>query len=381
MNRPAVVIGAGVVVVAIAIGLNFRSWREETDGPVVPPTAAESAPQVPTPSTSLIDSSPPAGQSSGRNQPAVAGVPIPPTFDVVRVNPQGDTVIAGRAEPGARIVIRDGAAEIGVATADSRGEWVFVPDRPLLPGNHQLGLEMSMGDGKEPVKSETLVVLVIPEKGKDIAGQPTVEPVKPLALQVPREGAGASRVLQTPTAPGAEAAGAIPLPQAMPNAVTVTAAAPPAKASTPTALSIDAIDYGESGSISLSGRSEPAATVQLYLDNSFIGRTRTGPDGTWSLSPERQVPPGIYSLRADRVDGEGKVVARVEIPFSRAPSLAQLSPGNYVIVQPGNSLWRIARRTYGDGVQYTVIYNANRDQIRDADLIYPGQVFAVPATN
>ena len=47
-------------------------------------------------------------------------------------------------------------------------------------------------------------------------------------------------------------------------------------------------------------------------------------------------------------------------------------------MQPGNSLWRIARRVYGDGVQYTIIYRANQKQIGDPDLIYPGQVFQVP---
>ncbi len=50
-----------------------------------------------------------------------------------------------------------------------------------------------------------------------------------------------------------------------------------------------------------------------------------------------------------------------------------------VVVQPGNSLWRIARRSYGSGWDYTVIYEANREQIRNPDLIYPGQVFALPA--
>jgi len=52
-----------------------------------------------------------------------------------------------------------------------------------------------------------------------------------------------------------------------------------------------------------------------------------------------------------------------------------------VRVQPGNSLWRIARRVYGRGTRYTVIYEANRKSIRDPDLIYPGQVFIVPPAN
>ena len=49
-----------------------------------------------------------------------------------------------------------------------------------------------------------------------------------------------------------------------------------------------------------------------------------------------------------------------------------------VIVQPGNSLWRIARRVYGRGLRYSVIYQANRERIRDPDLIYPGQIFTIP---
>jgi nucleoid-associated protein YgaU len=49
-----------------------------------------------------------------------------------------------------------------------------------------------------------------------------------------------------------------------------------------------------------------------------------------------------------------------------------------VVVQPGESLWRIARHAYGQGIRYTVIFAANHDQIRDPDLIYPGQAFAVP---
>ncbi|MEP1031097.1 MAG: LysM peptidoglycan-binding domain-containing protein, partial [Alphaproteobacteria bacterium] len=58
--------------------------------------------------------------------------------------------------------------------------------------------------------------------------------------------------------------------------------------------------------------------------------------------------------------------------------MPNLAAGQVVIVQPGNSLWRIARRVYGEGVQYTIIYRANKQQIGDPDLIYPGQVFQVP---
>ncbi len=76
------------------------------------------------------------------------------------------------------------------------------------------------------------------------------------------------------------------------------------------------------------------------------------------------------------------MTARIETPFQRADPQRDLAPGQaQVVVQPGNSLWRMARRVYGEGTRYTVIYDANRDFIRDPDLIYPGQVFTVPKTN
>ncbi len=49
-----------------------------------------------------------------------------------------------------------------------------------------------------------------------------------------------------------------------------------------------------------------------------------------------------------------------------------------VIIRRGDSLWRISRRVYGRGVRYSTIYLANQDQIRDPDMIWPGQVFTVP---
>ncbi len=49
-----------------------------------------------------------------------------------------------------------------------------------------------------------------------------------------------------------------------------------------------------------------------------------------------------------------------------------------VTVQPGNSLWQIAQERYGDGFLYVRVFDANRDQIRNPDLIYPGQVFDLP---
>ena len=64
---------------------------------------------------------------------------------------------------------------------------------------------------------------------------------------------------------------------------------------------------------------------------------------------------------------------------SQQPSAPQvIKTGSAVIIKPGDNLWRISRKTYGRGIRYTTIYNANRDQIRDPNRIYIGQIFKIP---
>jgi len=186
-----------------------------------------------------------------------------------------------------------------------------------------------------------VVMLTVPE-GAD----------RPLAIMVPRSGEGATTVMQRPTETDKDMK-----------------------------LLVDAVDYDDAGNLTISGKAPPESSIQLYLGNAFLGRAETDSGGKWSLSPDTQAKPGLYTLRADQVDEQGKVLARVEFPFSRAQPIADLKPGTFVVVQPGNSLWRLARRTYGAGLRYSVIYDANKKQIMDPNLIYPGQVFTLPATN
>jgi nucleoid-associated protein YgaU len=194
-----------------------------------------------------------------------------------------------------------------------------------------------------------VVVVVVPER------QQAAQAGGALAVAMPRDtSAEPSRALQVP-------------------------AAGPRQGPTIT-LAVETVDYDGSGNVVLSGRGPPASTVLIYLDGRVIGRVTCDADGRWSLTPEGTVAPGVYTLRVDQLGSDGRVAQRMEMPFSRAEPTAELATGgsDRIIVQPGNSLWRIARRVYGEGTRYAVIYQANRDMIRDPDLIYPGQVFAVP---
>ena len=82
------------------------------------------------------------GNAGSSPNPEVMSGPDLPSFDVVRIDPQGNTVMAGRAGPGATVIILDGAAEIGRVIADGRGEWVFIPSQQLSAGTHELSLQV-----------------------------------------------------------------------------------------------------------------------------------------------------------------------------------------------------------------------------------------------
>jgi len=121
--------------------------------------------------------------------------------------------------------------------------------------------------------------------------------------------------------------------------------------------------------------------VRAYVDDKMVAEGKTGIDGRWRLAPAASVAAGQHRLRLDRLAEDGRPVARLELPFERAVVQPSAGDTRRLVVVQGDSLWNIARAHYGDGMHHTLIYGANRDQIRNPDLIYPGQVFSLPKVN
>ena len=301
--------------------------------------------------------------------PSAPGAPLKPvdsakpTFDIVRVTPAGDAVVAGRAAPQAEVTIADNGHEIGHARADAQGQWVFVPAAPLAPGGRELTLAARDSSTGSQTRGDAPVMVVIPGTSRPGApagpstapaassqGSPTA---MPLVIETPLN--GPSRILQ-----GAPAGGM------------TASAARSAK------LGLDVVDYDEHGEIRFGGTAPPGATVRTYVDNRAVGDATVDGQGRWTMVPDAAVPVGDHHVRVDQLAGNGHVGARVELPFQRVTVSPQEVAEGRVVVQPRESLWRIARRAYGQGIRYTVIYEANRDQIRDPNRIYPGQLFSVP---
>jgi nucleoid-associated protein YgaU len=334
--------GAGTAFAGVEAGAEPGEGAG-ADGTVA--DAAEAgAPAIEEAQADAAEVAPPEGAGDG---PAA---PVPPVAEVgagVAVAGTGGAEDALPALPGeaAGPVPPDGAAVGALA-----GAAPVAPSAAAVPP----GVE-----GPEPVPEVALDVAV-PEP------PPTGAPAQPPVLVSDAEGV---RVLQPALAPGADAE------------VLQTVA-------------LDAIGYDAGGEVVLSGRASGGAeagegAVRLYLDNRLAAEVPVGPDGQWQ-APLEGAEPGVYTLRVDQVDESGAVTSRIETPFQReerdqlAALMAEAQRAGQTIatrtVQPGNTLWAIARDRYGEGILYVRVFEANRDRIRNPDLIYPGQVFVLPAT-
>ena len=150
------------------------------------------------------------------------------------------------------------------------------------------------------------------------------------------------------------------------------------------ALSIDTIRYAPDGTVVLGGRAPRDTSIRAYLDDRSLAAVQSSRDGQWRLDMPA-LDQKTYRLRVDQLDAGGEIVARAETPFrpetvERLDELRGMVEDGVrrVTVQPGFTLWAIAERNYGDGMSFVRVFEANSDKIRDADLIYPGQIFAVP---
>jgi nucleoid-associated protein YgaU len=434
-------LGTKLTVAAIvAILVSVVGYEVVKDKAADPPPApvAETAPATPEAAPATTEAAPAvteAAPATTEAAPAVteaapaateaAPASVSPTFDVMRLDPNGAAVVAGQVAGGAKVSILVDGAEVATATADDTGKFVAMFDLPAAGAGRLMTMTATLSDGTT-VQSESSVALAATTAPAAVAEVSTPEATTEAqtgttALAVSEEGA---KVLQTDTNVAAEVAANV---------------------------TIDTIAYPTPDTVQFGGRGTAGNFIRLYLDNAPLGDPATvGADGTWKLT-QTGIDPKVYTLRADEVDGAGKVASRYETPFKRetpealaaasgekvasaetqapAADTAATAPATTaqttapadgtatdtaavdttaqastetsttasttteaadatqttaqaasvtVTVQPGFTLWGIAKRQFGDGILYVQVYEANKDKIKDPDLIYPGQVFTLP---
>jgi nucleoid-associated protein YgaU len=354
--------------------------------------------------------------------PAAPAMPGQPLLDVVRLEADATGALAGlmagTAEPGARLTITVDGQPLAHAVADAGGAFVAFVD--LAPSAAPRVIAVAAGEGAvatilvPPVAGLSdggpdLVALV--PVASDLSGAPgtpsaaadprpevtaLAAPMAAPAEGMPRPVTATARPALAGEAPelapfGAEPGAALPpllvSDEAGVRLVPGPAPAMPegadATAGLTAVVALDTIRYTDRGEVFVGGRAAGPHAVRLYLDNVAVAVDRADAAGLWEVGlPD--VPPGLYTLRVDELDDAGAVLSRIESPFQReAPADLAAAFGDWQdvavkTVQPGHTLWAIARERYGDGVMYVSLFQANRDRIRDPDLIYPGQVFVLP---
>ncbi|WP_224824481.1 LysM peptidoglycan-binding domain-containing protein [Cognatishimia sp. MH4019] len=326
--------GGAIVIAAVVAAVVLRPEPEvASPAPVIAPDAVAVLTSEDAPDAAL--------------EPAETSAP---RFDVVRVEPSGAMVIAGQGVPGETVDILLNGEMIAQATVDAAGR--FATLQQLDPSTDPQALSLSSGEGAERLLSSEEVLLA-PRPAE------TAEAAEPAPQTVLKADAEGVEVVQ----PG------------------LSADVPPEVVD---AVALDTITYAPSGEVSLGGRAS-TDFVRIYLDDAPVLTTPVDPDGQWRTALP-QVDTGVYTLRVDELDAEGRVASRVETPFRRedratVASEIEAAPGVDLAVktvQPGATLWAIADERYGDGTLYVRVFEANRDRIRDPDLIYPGQVFTIP---
>ena len=291
----------GVLALGAIAGLGYLSLR-----PQLQPTPP--APPPPAPAARVIN---------------------PPLFDVVRVDPNGNTVLAGRAAPGAIVTAKSGNAVVGTATADAHGSFVILPAKPLAAGPHELSLTETLPNGTVIAGGETASVNVPAGHGQTLA------------------------VLSGP------------------NGSSVVSGQGPR----PGTLGIGTVDYDANGHAIFSGSAPAGARIDLALNGKNLGSATAGPNGTWRFTAS--VPDNSGTLALSATTAKGALLPPITAPFALETLPNALAAG-HIIITKGDNLWLIARHVYGRGTLYTLIYNANSDKIHNPNLIFPGQGFALP---
>jgi nucleoid-associated protein YgaU len=222
-----------------------------------------------------------------------------------------------------------------------------------------------------------------------------------------------------PPASGARAEGSATIAMALGEANAVAAAPAVSPRSPDTDESVPVFDIARierTGDAVIAGRAAPGAIVELLRNGERHDQAVADQSGQFVMVPPR-LPPGDYelTLRSRQPDGKqatskknvevqlaevnsgsGVLRSRAQVPFDvpetvvadrsvldPAVGSSQAHPPSQpkiatTVVSRGDSLWRISRVAYGEGLRYAVVYKANQAQIRNPNRIYPGQIFFLP---
>ena len=329
----------------------------------VPPAAPAVEPAAPAAAVSA-----PGGEAA--NEATVS--PLKPAFDAVNVEPTGEAVIAGRAAPNAKVELRDDGKTVAEATADASGEFVIIPPA-LAPGDHSLSL--AAGAGAAAPETSKVVAISVPQPEAKAASAATT---------LPRDRRRCARALPAARAGFADLgdAGAGSLPRRHPVGRGRRRRRPDRQG-----LGRAERDRAVLSQWLQRRRRQDAIGRPLVADDQERHDPRRLHDARRRDQPRRRVR-GCERRYAVRLSGPRprelrRRPPRPPPPQTRAPNAppsadAVVDSVQTALVRPGHTLWALSQNYYGDPTRYPVIYEANKWEIHNPNLIYPGEVFVMP---
>ena len=257
------------------------------------------------------------------------------SFDLVRITKEGDAVIAGKSLPNKKIQLFDGQDILADFESDANGEWIWLSETPLKSGIKKFKLRYDQTQHL-PTQSEQTVIVFVDNKKQS----------RPKVAKLFNDETGNLEMLNL---------------EKVSDGVT-----------------IDFLNYSASGLV-FSGRTLPNNNLEINQITKKLGQTQSDDSGKWKfVLKDRKLLNENISIETS-INGE-----KVVLSFSISELEEKLKKRNYelndnqIVVQNGNSLWSIARKTLGGGIFYTEIYKNNYKKIKNPDLIFPGQVFNIP---
>ena len=279
-----------------------------------------------------------------------------PKVDIIKVEPDGSFVIAGAGKPNSEILILEKGKIIESAKVDKSGTWAIISNKRLSSGDNLIVIDQNNQDGTHSLSRE-IYVTKIDKKNKS----------KPMVVAIPNQDGGKIQIIQKPSKlKNSEKEKTFSVP--IVNKLNL-----PLKT-----FRVDSIFFNELGNVSIQGKANFGSYIDLHINNIIIKKLYISSGPEWKFNSLKVFDFGQHRLKVILRSKDNNVLKKIELPFMRVKIPEWMLPEDYVIIKPGDILWSISYRIYGNPFKYIEIYKENKDQISNPDLIFPGQIFALP---
>ena len=273
-------------------------------------------------------------------------------LETIRVNPEGDVLIAGKTLPNSELSVISNGKIIAKTSSDNIGEFVIVTENPLSKGDHILAFKIISSD-KKIIISDAAIAIKIDNNKKTI----------PIVAIIDTDGIKATKIIQSPK-----------LNQKRKKLKLISQNS--ANNLNPEISILSLTNDLELNQLEISGYSIKGVKVEARI---LGGKVFSGSilDNAWDIVLPNSLISGKQVLIVNLINKEGKIVAKDDVNVY-GEVLKNAGNKTLLVVQKGDALWKIAYQRLGGGQKYLDIIELNKDKINNPDLIFPKQLFILP---